>query len=355
MGYGRPSPGPTLATIARHRNRVLGAGMISKNHKEKWMSRLSRVQGCGFGCTAVALLVLAFSTIGCHRKTSSANEAGPGQTTYASPDEAGKALAEAARSGNQQQMLEIFGPGAKDMLYSGDAAQDQADMAGFTDAYAQMNRWRKLENGQILIVGATNIAFPVPLLKDRKGQWYFDTPDGAAELAVRRIGRNELATIDVVASLCDAQEEYFNQAHEGMQQYARRFISDEGKENGLYWPPTAGKAKSPVGPLLAYATEQGANLKPSLHKPFHGYYYGVLVTQGPWANGGLRDYIREGAMTRGFGFIAWPAEYGKSGKMTFIVDHDRIIYQKDLGKTTKDQAPFTTQFAQDGGWLRVEQ
>lgn len=319
------------------------------------VSRLTGYRRVGFGCTAVALLVLAVAMIGCHRKTSSAGEAAPGQMTYASPEDAGKALAAAARGDNQQQMLEVFGPGAKNILYSGDAAQDQADMAGFAAAYAQMNRWRKIENGQILIVGATNTPFPVPLLKDRKGQWYFDTTDGAAELAVRRIGRNELATIDVIASLCDAQEGYFNQAHEGVKQYARHFISDEGKENGLYWPPAAGKAKSPVGPLLAYASEQGATLKPSLHKPFHGYYFGVLVTQGTWANGGLRDYIREGMMTRGYGFIAWPAEYGKSGKMTFIVDHDRIIYQKDLGKTTKDEAPFTTQFAPDGSWLRVEQ
>lgn len=323
------------------------------------VSQLNRYGQVGRRCkkalALVALLVLAFALTGCHHKVSVAGEAAPGQKTYASPNEAGQALVEAARSDNQPQMLEVFGPSAKDILYSGDAAQDQADMAGFADAYAQMNRWRKLENGQILIVGATNTPFPVPLLEDRKGQWYFDTPDGAAELAVRRIGRNELATIDIMASLCDAQNEYFDQAHEGVKQYARRFISDAGKANGLYWPAAAGKAKSPVGPLLAYASEQGRNLKPSLHKPFHGYYYGVLDTQGTWANGGLRDYVREGAMTRGFGFIAWPAEYGKSGRMTFIVDHDRIIYQKDLGKTTKDQAPFTTQFGPDGSWLRVEQ
>jgi len=323
------------------------------------MRAVSRLNSYGrVGCRgrkALALMVLLVVATGCHRKTSSAGEAAPGQTTYASPDEAAKALAEAARSGNQQQMLEVFGPNSKDVLYSGDAAQDQADMAGFADAYAQMNRWRKVDNGQILIVGATNTAFPVPLRKDAKGQWYFDTPEGAAELGVRRIGRNELATIDIIASLCDAQEEYFNQAHDGVKQYARRLISDEGKENGLYWPTVAGKPKSPVGPLLAYASEQGATLKPSLHKPFHGYYYGVLVTQGTWAVGGLRDYIREGMMTRGFGFIAWPAEYGKSGKMTFIVNRDRIIYQKDLGKTTKDEAPFTTQFAPDGSWLKVEQ
>jgi len=308
---------------------------------------------CGKAFAVVALLA---AMAACHHNASSAGQAAPGQKTFASPDDAARALVEATRSGNEQQILEVFGPGTRDILYSGDATEDKADMAGFAAAYEQMNRWRRLENGnEILVVGATNTAFPVPLRKDRKGQWYFDTPAGATELAVRRIGRNELATIDVLASLADAQEEYYNQEHEGAKQFARRFISDEGKENGLYWPASAGKTKSPVGPLLAYATEQGNTLKPSLHKPFHGYYYGVLVTQGIWANGGLKDYSRQGVMNRGFGFIAWPADYGKSGVMTFIINGDRIIYQKDLGPGTKDEAPFTTQFGPDSSWLRVEQ
>ncbi len=320
------------------------------------MRKLYRVWGqIGSRCIGFALLMLVFLITGCHRKDPSVGDAEAGQKTFASAEEAGKALFEAARSGSQQQMLEVFGPSAKDILYSGDAAQDQADMAGFAAAYQQMNRWRNLENGnQILVVGATNTAFPVPLRKERRGQWYFDTPAGATELAVRRIGRNELATIDVMASLCDAQEEYFNQEHDGVKQFARRFISDSGKENGLYWPAT-GAAKSPVGPLLAYATQEGLQLKPALHKPFHGYYYGVLVTQGIWANGGMKDYSRHGLMTLGFGFIAWPADYGKSGVMTFIVNRDRIVFQKDMGKDTKDQAPFITQFAPESSWLRVEQ
>jgi len=311
---------------------------------------------CGCASWAALALMLSALLLGCHRNASTAGQAAPGQKTYATPEEAAKALVDAARNDNQQEMLEVFGPGAKDILYSGDAAHDKADMAAFAADYAQMNRWRKLENGsQILLVGPTNTAFPVPLRKDTKGQWYFDTPAGGTEMAVRRIGRNELATIDVMASLADAQEEYFKQEHDGTKQYARHLISDPGKENGLYWPPAPGKEKSPVGPLLAYASEEGGKLNPKLHKPFHGYYYGVLVTQGMWANGGLKDYIRQGAMTRGFGFIAWPADYGKSGVMTFIINGDRILYQKDLGKTTKDEAPFMTQFNPESGWLRVEQ
>jgi len=307
---------------------------------------------CGF----IALVMLAVAMTSCHGKKSNAGEAAAGQQTFASPAEAGKALVDAARSDNQQQMLAIFGPNSKDILYSADAAQDKADMANFAAAYDRMNRWRKLDNGnQLLLVGATNTAFAVPLRIDRKNQWYFDTPEGATELMVRRIGRNELAVIDIMASLADAQEEYYTQAHGGEKQFARHFISDPGKENGLYWPAEAGKPRSPVGPLIAYASEQGSKLQPSLHKPFHGYYYGILDTQGFFANGGLKDYVRQGVMNRGFGFIAWPAEYGKTGVMTFIVNRDRLIYQRDMGQTTKDQAPFMTKFDPEGGWLQVEQ
>lgn len=308
------------------------------------------------GRKLVALVVLAVAMTGCHKNKSTAGEAAAGQQTFASPADAGKALVEAAKSDEQQQMLAIFGPGSKDILYSGNAAEDKGAMADFAAAYERMNRWRKLESGdQILLVGPTNTAFAVPLRLDRKGQWYFDTPAGATELMVRRMGRNELAVIDIMASLADAQEEYFNESHDGEKQFARHFISDAGKENGLYWPPVAGKPKSPVGPLIAYASEQGAQLQSSLHKPFHGYYFGILDTQGYFANGGLKDYARAGVMNRGFGLIAWPAEYGKSGMMTFIINRDRLIYEKDLGKTTKDQAPFMTKFNPEGGWIQVDQ
>lgn len=308
------------------------------------------------GWKLVALVVLALAITSCHRNKSTAGEAAPGQQTFASPADAAKALAAAAKSDDQQQLLAVFGSGSKDILYSGNAAEDKQAMADFAAAYDHMNRWRKLEGGdQILLVGPTNTAFPVPLRLDRKGQWYFDTPAGATELIVRRMGRNELAIIDVMASLTDAQEEYYNQSHGDEKQFARYFISDPGKENGLYWPPAPGKPKSPVGPLIAFASEQGAKLQSSLHKPFHGYYFGILDTQGFFANGGLKDYVRAGVMNRGFGFIAWPAEYGKSGLMTFIVNRDRLIYEKDMGKTTQDQAPFMTKFNPESGWIQVDQ
>jgi hypothetical protein len=319
------------------------------------MRLVSRMKRFGVGWLGLAVVLLTISTTGCHKKEKKVGHAEPGQKTFASPAEAGKALDAAAKSDNQQQVLEVLGSSLKDLIYGADAAQDKTEMANFAAAYDRMNRWRKLEGGsEILLVGVTNTAFPVPLAQDANGQWFFDSAAGALELQVRRIGRNELAVIDIMASLADAQNEYFNQAHNGTKQYSRKMISTPGQQDGLYWPSAGGKEKSPIGPLLAYASEQGLKLDPKLHKPFHGYYYGILVTQGIWANGGLRDYSRGGVMTRGFGFIAWPADYGKSGVNSFITNGDRLVYQRDLAQNTNKQAPFTTQFSPDG-WLRVEQ
>jgi hypothetical protein len=322
------------------------------------MGQLSRADWkrgfVGRGWTAFLLIMVMFVLPGCHRKARE-GEAASGQNTFASPDDAATALAGAARSGDQQQLLAIFGPDSKDLLYSGNAAEDKASLQGFVAAFDQMHRWRNLDSGkELLLVGASNTAFPIPLTQERGGKWYFDTAAGRDELLARRVGRNEVAAMDVLATLADAQNEYYAQAHDGTKQYARKFISDPGKQNGLYWPQEPGKPKSPIGPLVAYASEQGAKVNSSLHKPFHGYYFGILDSQGYSAVGGLRDYVRSEQMTRGFGIIAWPADYGRSGVMTFIIDRDRLIYQRDLGKTTMDQAPFMTQYNPDGNWRQVK-
>jgi hypothetical protein len=308
---------------------------------------------CG---VAFALAVLILVLPACRRHAATGSEPGRGQTTFASPAEAGKALAEAASNDNQDQMLAIFGPNSKDVIYSGNPEEDKTSLAQFASAYNRMNRWRQIDNGsQILLVGVSNTTFPIPLKKDSSGKWFFDTAAGKKELKNREIGRNELAVIDICAGLVDAQVEYFNQAHDGQKQYAAQFISDPGKENGLYWPPEAGKPKSPVGPLLAYATEQGAKLNPSLHLPFHGYYFGILKSQGYWANGGLKDYARGGIMNRGFAFIAWPEKYGVTGFNTFIIDADRVVFQRDLGENTAEQAPFMPQFNPASEWAEVKE
>jgi hypothetical protein len=304
----------------------------------------------------VALIALVMVLAGCHKKEPGVGEAAVGQKTFASADDAAKSLAEAARSDNQTELLAIFGPDSKDILYSGNAAEDRASITGFAAAYDKMHRWRKLDNAnQMLLVGASNTAFPVPLRKERRGGLYFDTPAGKSEIIARRIGRNELAAIDVCAALVDAQTEYYAQNNDKVKQYARKFISEPGKQNGLYWPAESAKSKSPLGPLVAYATADGRSVQSSLYQPFHGYYFAMLTTQGANAPGGLKDYVRDGAMSRGFAFVAYPARYGETGTMTFVVSRDRVIYQKDLGPTTGDVASVMSQYNPNGSWSEVKQ
>jgi hypothetical protein len=303
---------------------------------------------------ALALLTIALPA--CHRKGPTVPGAARGQTTFASPEDAAKALVDAAKNDNQDQLLAIFGPDSKDVIFSGNPAEDKTSFAQFASAYGRMNRWRSLENGtQLLLVGVSNTAFPIPLRKDSSGKWFFETAAGQNELENRDLGRNELANVDVCDMLRIAQLEYFDQEHEGQKQYARQFISSPGKQDGLYWPEQPGKPRSPIGPLIAYATVEGGKLQSSLHKPFYGYYYGLLMTQGPYASGGLRDYARSGVMNRGFGFVAYPAKYGVTGVMTFIIDQDGTVYQKDMGDTTDNEAPFMRQFNPDPTWTEVKE
>jgi hypothetical protein len=282
----------------------------------------------------------------------------PSVRGFASPDEAGNALLEAANSKDQNAVLAIFGPESKELIFSGDAVQDQATLDAFVAAYGQMQRWRKMpDESQILLIGADNFAFPIPLKKNDAGQWFFDTAAGKEEILARRIGRNELAVIDVSGALVDAQAEYVAQLHEGAttKQYAPKFISDTGKQNGLYWESAEGQPKSPLGPLVAFATTEGYSVKPNAHTPFHGYYFHMLTKQGSHARGGAKDYLVDGNLVNGFAFVAYPAEYRNSGVMTFIINQDGVLFQKDLGKTTAETAAAMTEFDPDDGWSQVQE
>ena len=172
----------------------------------------------------------------------------------------------------------------------------------------------------------------------------------------RRIGRNELAVIDVCGALADAQADYYSRRHDdgSTKQFALKFISDPGKQNGLYWESPDGQPKSPLGPLLAYATAEGYSAKPDAHQPFHGYYFRMLTRQGSNAPGGAKDYVVDGKMVGGFAFVAYPAEYGNSGVMTFIMNQDGVLLQKDLGKTTTETASAMTEFNPDASWTIVQ-
>jgi hypothetical protein len=280
----------------------------------------------------------------------------PSLTLFASPDLAGTGLLDAAKSGDQNALLGIFGPESKQLILSGDAVQDKATIDAFVAAYGVMHRWRKIrDEAQVLLVGADNFPFPIPLKKNAAGQWFFDTAAGKDEILSRRIGRNELAVIDVCTAVADAQAEYNSQPHDGgnTKQYAVKFISDDGRQNGLYWPSPEGQPKSPLGPLVAFATTEGYSAKPDSQTPFHGYYFHMLNRQGSHAQGGAKDYVVNGNMVGGFAFVAYPAEYGNSGVMTFIINQDGVLLQKDLGKTTLATAAAMSEFDPDAGWSQV--
>jgi hypothetical protein len=236
------------------------------------------------------------------------SEAGP--KSFASPDEAGKALADATKSEDKTAIVAIFGPGSQDVVSSGDPAQDKESMDGFAQAYQVMNRWRKLGDGsQLLLVGADNQVFPIPLMKNAAGQWYFDAAAGKEEILARRIGRDELSAIAVSQALADAQAQYFSQKHGGVKQYAQKFISDSGQQNGLYWESPQGAPRSPLGPLVAFASEEGVSIKPDAAQPYYGYYFRRLDSQGAAAKGGAKPYVVDGKMTGGFAYVAYPAKY----------------------------------------------
>src|SRR5277367_3603621 len=297
--------------------------------------------------------VALFSVWGCGNKAQpSAAEAGP--KTFASPDEAGKSLFDAAKSGNQDEVLAIFGSGNKAIIYTGDAAEDKVSLDGFARAYQVMNRWRKLGDGsELLLVGADNQAFPIPL-KSAAGQWYFDAAAGKEELIARRIGRDEIVAVDACGALAESQKQYFAQKHGGVKQYAQKFISDGGQQNGLYWQSPAGSPRSPIGPLVAFATDEGLTLTPDAAKPFYGYYFHRLDSQGAAAKGGAKPYVVNGKETAGFAYIAYPAKYDDSGVQTFIVNQDGVIYAKNLGKDTANISKTMTEFDPDKTWAPVQ-
>jgi Protein of unknown function (DUF2950) len=285
-------------------------------------------------------------------KAPAPSEAGP--KTFATPDDAGAALVAAAKANDRNTLLAIFGSDSADLIFSGDAAQDKQTAGNFTTAYQTMNRWRKqTDSSEVLVVGADNNPFPIPLRKNSGGQWYFDTAAGKAEILARRIGDNELATIDVINAMADAQAQYMAQRHDGVKQYAQKFVSDEGKQNGLYWKSAEGQPRSPLGPLVAFASTEGFTPQAGKQQPFHGYFYRVLTKQGADAKGGAKDYIVNGKMTGGFAFIAYPEKYGDTGIATFIIDQSGAAYEKDLGKGTIESATAVTEFNPDKTWTAV--
>jgi hypothetical protein len=297
---------------------------------------------------------LLLSVAACNKNEQST----PTQTapkTFAKPEDAGNALADAAKSQNQDEVVAILGPGSADIVSSGDATEDKTALAGFAKAYQVMNRWRKLsDTSNLLLVGADNQAFPVPLTKNAAGQWYFDVSAGKKEILARRIGRNEIAAIYICGALAQSQVQYFSQKHDGVKQYAQKFISDAGQQNGLYWVSAPDTPRSPIGPLVAYATDEGITIKPDHARPYYGYYFRRLDSQGPDAKGGAKPYVVSGKMTGGFAYVAYPENYGDTGLKTFMINQDRVVFEKDLGKDTANVAKTMAGFNPDSSWTALK-
>lgn len=280
-----------------------------------------------------------------------------GQQTFSSAADASQALFAALQKEDEPSLLRVLGADAKDILSSGDETEDKEHRAQFVQKYRQMHRQVTEPNGlTTLYIGAENWPTPIPLA--HKGNlWYFDTAAGKDEILYRRIGQNELTVIQVCGELVDAQKEYYSQPRDGgsERQYAQKILSDLDKHNGLYWKPASGESASPLGPFVASAEREGyaedAGQKP---EPFHGYYFRVLKGQGPHAPGGSRSYIVDGKMTRGFAFLAYPAEYRSSGVMTFLVDQDGIVYEKDLGSKTGEVVKSFMRYDRDATWRKAD-
>jgi hypothetical protein len=311
---------------------------FAKNQRKEWMAAIA------------TLFVITLAV------TSSSFGAAAQQKTFSSPEEAVKAAEAAVKNNDDKELLAIFGPAAKELMFSGDPVADKQRRATFVAAYNEKNSLMTDGENRILIVGKQDWPFPIPLVK--KGQsWVFDTEKGRQEILNRRIGENELFTIQACLAIVDAQREYAMKDRDknSLLEYAQKFVSDPGKKNGLYWDAKAGEPQSPMGPIMTQIKSEGYQTKAGVPVPYHGYYYRILTAQGKDAPGGAYSYLVKGKMIGGFAVVAYPAEYGNSGVMTFIVNHDGKVFQKNLGPNTAATAKAMKEYNPDKTWTGVKQ
>jgi hypothetical protein len=272
--------------------------------------------------------------------------------TFGTAEEAVAAFVDALRAGKLDAVQNVLGPSSEKLLSSGDKVSDAAERQRFLAAYDEQHKLVPAETGRMVLqVGKNDWPLPIPLVQ-ADGRWHFDSPAGAQELIDRRIGRNEIAAIRTALAYVDAQQAFF--ALTG--QYAQRLVSSPGTHDGLYWPAAEGEPESPLAPLLAQAQDEGypgerVSGKPA---PYHGYLFRILTGQGTSAEKGASNYLSNGRMTNGFALVAWPASFGASGIMTFIVNRDGIVFQKDLGPKTAALAAAMRLFNPDLSWARVD-
>ena len=287
--------------------------------------------------------VLAFAIAGCAKKVDHAG--------FASAEEAVSALIEAGRKGDDARLRELFGPGSDAILSSGDSVADRVAREQFIAQYDAGHALVPEGNDRVVLqVGNEDWPLPVPVVQ-RDGQWFLDGAEGADEIAYRRIGRNELGAIAVSRGFVEAQLDYAAADHdgEGAGIFAHKLVSDPGTQNGLYWKAVEGEPESPIGSFVAAAAAEGYKSGGT----YHGYRYRPLFRQTDNANGGALDYFDKGILRNGFALVAWPADYGASGVMTFIVNQDGVVFQNDLGEGTEAAASAMDAYDPDSTWVAV--
>jgi hypothetical protein len=313
-----------------------------RSKQEEPMRSLKRV-------LTTAVLGLAFLVSAACNKASS-------QAIFATPDDAAKALHEAFKSTGMDKVTAIFGAEGIDAVASGDPVSDRLDREVIALAMEQSWRWEPHgTDGKELIIGDENWPFPVPLVKVANG-WQFDSKTGKEEVMARRIGGNELNVISLCLDYIDMQREYAAQAHDGKPAglFAQHLRSSPGHQDGLFWPWERGGKRSPLQDLMGRAGTEGYDLNKGESTTFHGYRYQILTAQGQAAQGGKKSYVVNGEMKSGFALVAYPVKYGFSGIMTFIVNQDGTVYQKDLGEDTATLAPQMTEYNPDETWKAVQ-
>ena len=275
------------------------------------------------------------------------------QRRFESPEQAMSALVDAIKTNDHKSLLAMLGPEGQSLVYSGDAVADRNAATRFAAEYDRAHHIEAGGGKLVLHVGVDDFPFPIPLVPDGP-EWRFDTAAGKEEILNRRIGRNELDTIQVCLAYVDAQRDYYSQDRnaDGLREYAARFASSPGKRDGLYWATKPGDPPSPLGPLVVRARGEGYGG----HRqgtPYHGYLFRILTAQGAAAPDGAYDYMAHGHMIGGFALVAYPAQYGVSGVMTFIVSHDGVVYQKDLGPDTASIARAMKLYNPDPTWTKA--
>jgi hypothetical protein len=323
---------------------------MESKHMTQTRLKLDKLSGANLAKTNLAKLAVSAALLTmCFSLSAMAQQ--PGQKTFSSAGDASNALVTAAQNNDEKAMLDILGRDGKQVVSSGDDAEDAQSRANFVQKYQQMHRLVKEPDGTTtLYIGAENWPTPIPLV-NKGNVWYFDTDAGKREILYRRIGRNEMSGIRVCEELVAAEKEYSTQHSE----YAQKIFSDQGQHNGLYWKPADGEPQSPLGPLVATAFLEGyANNQDSAPTPYRGYYYRILTRQGKNGPGGAKSYVVSGKMAGGFAFVAYPAEYRSSGVMTFIVNEDGVVYQRDLGKRTDALAKAMKEYNPDSSWQKAK-